>query len=68
MFGVVVIILLAVFAAIALPQIVSGLSTTQSTATGITVPLDMAMTQFPYVLSIGTLVIIAMVVVIGMRR
>lgn len=68
MFGVVVVILLAVFVTVALPQIVSDLVTTQSTATGITVPLDMAMTQFPYVLSIGTAVIISMVVVIGMRR
>ena len=68
MFGLVVVVLLAVFATVALPQIVSDLSTTQSTATGITAPLDLAMTQFPYILSIGTLVIIAMIVVIGMRR
>ncbi len=67
-FGVMVIILLAIFSAVALPEIVSVLSTTQATAQGITPALDIALTQFPYILSIGTLVTITMVVVIGMRR
>lgn len=68
MFGVMVIILLALFSALALPEIVGVLSTTQSTASGITPALDIALTQFPYVLSIVTVVIIGMVLVIGLRR
>ena len=68
MFGLMVIILLALFSALALPEIVGVLSTVNSTATGITPALSIALAQFPYVLSIVTVVIITMVVVIGMRR
>ena len=68
MFGVLVIILLALFSALALPEIVGVLSTVNATASGITPALAIALAQFPYVLSIVTVVIITMVVVIGMRR
>ena len=68
MFGVMVMILLALFSAVALPEIVSVLSAVESTAPGITPALAIALDQFPYVISIVTAVIITMVVVIGMRR
>ena len=54
-------ILTVIFAIIALSEILSSLTQTQSTASGITATLDMAMTSYPYVLSICITVMIVMI-------
>jgi len=63
-------ILTVIFAIIALSEILSSLTQTQSTANGITATLDMAMTSYPYVLSICITVMIVMIpiLVLGGRK
>lgn len=63
-----VLVLLAVFAGIALPEIYSRLLVTQDTAPGITDPLDQAITALAYFLPVGVLAIFASVLMIARRR
>ena len=68
MFASTVVVLSVVFATIALPEITSNLLTTQSTATGITGPLDLAITNLSYILPLGVLALIGAVLIIGRGR
>lgn len=68
MLGITVVVLVAVFATLALPEITGSLATTQATATGITGPLSMALDTFPYVLIIGVIAILGSILIISMRK
>jgi len=67
-FVVMVLVLVAVVAGVALPEITDRLLTTQASAQGISVPLDMAITSLSYFLPIGYLGILTALVTAFLRR
>ena len=62
-----VVVLVAVFAALALPEIADRLLTAQTDGTGISVLLDQSITAFSYFLQIGVLAILAALVAMVRR-
>jgi len=66
--GISVVVLTAVFAIIALPEITDRLYVTQASASGITGPLDLAITNLSYVLPLGIVALLGAVLMIGFRR
>ena len=66
-FVLMVLVLLAVFAGIALPEIYSRLLVTQESAVGISVPLDQAITALAYFLPVGVLAIFASLLIARRR-
>mgnify|MGYP003624966160 CR=1 len=63
-----VLVLTAVFAGIALPEIYNRLLVTQETAPGLTDPLDQAITALVYFLPVGVLAIFASLLLIARRK
>ena len=63
-----VVVMTAIFAIIALPEIVDRLYVTQASASGITGPLDLAITNLSYVLPLGIVALLGAVLMISLRR
>ena len=61
-------VMTAIFAIIALPEIVDRLYVTQASASGITGPLDLAITYLSYVLPLGIVALLGAVLMISLRR
>tara|TARA_Y100000588_G_scaffold55225_1_gene52687 strand:+ start:592 stop:813 length:222 start_codon:yes stop_codon:yes gene_type:complete len=66
--GISVVVMTAIFAIIALPEIVDRLYVTQASASGITGPLDLAITNLSYVLPLGIVALLGAVLMISLRR
>lgn len=64
-FAVMVAILLLIFTGIAMPEIQKSLVTTQATGSGISAPLDLALSSFPIVLPLGFISIATAVLILG---
>ena len=66
--GISVVVMTAIFAIIALPEIVDRLYVTQASASGSTGPLDLAITNLSYVLPLGIVALLGAVLMISLRR
>lgn len=64
-FGIMVAVLLLIFIGVAMPEIQKTLNATQATGSGISPPLDLAMSNFSIILPLGFISIATAVLVLG---
>ena len=65
MFALMVLVLLLIFTGMAMPEIQNSLLATQATGSGISAPLDLAMSSFPIILPLGFIVMATAMLILG---